>query len=100
MQPEPFGGVVMEAMSMGLPVVATSIGGSLEQVVEDVTGLFVPPGDAVRLAEAVEKLFHDPKRRARMGEAGMERIATQFSLAETISKIEAVFDESLPVRKP
>jgi glycosyltransferase involved in cell wall biosynthesis/ADP-heptose:LPS heptosyltransferase len=99
MQPEPFGGVVMEAMSMALPVVATSIGGSLEQVVEDVTGLFVPPGDAVRLAEAVEKLLHDPARRGRMGQAGAERIATHFSLAETISRIEAVFDETLPVRK-
>jgi hypothetical protein len=34
-----------------------------------------------------------------MGKAAMERIATHFSLAETISKIEAVFDEALPVRR-
>ena len=98
-QPEPFGGVVMEAMSMGLPVIATSIGGSLEQVVDGVTGLFVPPGDTTALAAAVERLAGDRVARERMGKAAVERIATRFSLQETISKIETLFEETTPVRR-
>jgi glycosyltransferase involved in cell wall biosynthesis len=45
-QPEPFGGVVLEAMAMRRPVVATAIGGSVDQVVDGETGFLVPPGDA------------------------------------------------------
>ena len=99
-QPEPFGGVVMEAMSMGLPVIATSIGGSLEQVVDGVTGLMVPPGDTMALAAAIERLAADCEVRERMGKAGVERIATQFSLEETIVKIEALFEETAAARRP
>ena len=56
-QPEPFGGVVMEAMCMGLPVVATNIGGSVEQVAEGETGYLVSPGDAGALADKLELLL-------------------------------------------
>ncbi len=44
-QPEPFGNVVIEAMGMGLPVIATNIGGSVDQVLDGVTGFLVPPAD-------------------------------------------------------
>ena len=84
---------------MGLPVIATSIGGSLEQVVDGVTGLFVPPGDTIALAAAVSQLAGDRKARERMGKAAVDRIAKQFSLEETISKIETLFEEAAPARK-
>ena len=92
-QPEPFGGVVMEAMAMGLPVIATNIGGSLDQVENDVTGVFVPPGDAAALADAIEKLMSNSELRQRMGEAGVKRIHSHFSLAEATNKIEKLFEE-------
>jgi glycosyltransferase involved in cell wall biosynthesis/ADP-heptose:LPS heptosyltransferase len=98
-QPEPFGGVVMEAMSMGLPVIATDIGGSLDQVVEGITGTFVPPGDAIALANAIEKLMDDPGLRRRMGGAARERIRDHFSLLEMTLKIERLFDETIAVKK-
>jgi glycosyltransferase involved in cell wall biosynthesis len=99
-QPEPFGGVVMEAMAMGLPAIATNIGGSLDQVVEGVTGLLVPPADPVALAEAIEKLMKDPALRERMGRAGPERIRNHFTLSEMTGKIERVILDSIARRSP
>jgi glycosyltransferase involved in cell wall biosynthesis len=94
-QPEPFGGVVMEAMAMSLPVVATNIGGSLDQVVGGITGMLVPPGDPVRLADAVEKLMSDPELCRRMGDAARERIRQHFSLLEMTDRVERLFDETI-----
>ena len=91
--PEPFGGVVMEAMAMGLPVIATNLGGSLDQVVEGITGFLVPPADANALAAKIELLANDPELRRRMGAAGRKRIAEKFSLSEMVKKIETVYDD-------
>jgi glycosyltransferase involved in cell wall biosynthesis len=92
-QPEPFGGVVMEAMSMGLPVIATNIGGSLDQVAEGVTGMLVPPADFTALAGAIEKFMDDPELRRRMGDAGMKRIQECFSLSKMTTEMEDLFEE-------
>lgn len=94
-QPEPFGGVISEAMSLGLPVIATNIGGSLDQVVDGVTGLLVAPGDPVALADAIEKLMSNSELRQRMGEAAAHRVQEHFSVMEMTAKIEAVIDEAL-----
>ena len=92
-QPEPFGGVVMEAMAMGLPVIATAIGGSIEQVGEGVTGFLVPPADAAALADKLQVLIEQPALRARLGEAGPRRIAQSFFIEGMVKKIEAVYEE-------
>lgn len=92
-QPEPFGGVVSEAMSLGLPVIATNIGGSLDQVVEGVTGLLVPPSDPAALADAIARLMADPALCQRMGAAAAERVRTEFSAEKMAGKIEALFAE-------
>lgn len=94
-QPEPFGNVVMEAMGMGLPVIATAIGGSLDQVVDGVTGYLVEPGNPEALARAIEKLMGDPTLRQTMGAAGFSRLHERFSLAEMSSRIEAVMQAAL-----
>jgi glycosyltransferase involved in cell wall biosynthesis len=98
-QPEPFGGVVSEAMSLGLPVIATNLGGSLDQVLEGVTGLLVPPGDPAALADAIEKLMRDPGLRERMGVAAADRIRTHFSTAEMIARIGRVLEEAIAKRR-
>ena len=87
-QPEPFGNVVMEAMGMAVPVIATNIGGSLDQVLDGVTGFLIPPADPKALAEAVEKLMINPELRQRMGAAGAERLRRNFSLEAMVRKIE------------
>ena len=98
-QPEPFAGVVMEAMSMGVPVIASKVGGSLDQVVDGVTGILVQPGDPAALAQAIERLMDDPELCRRMGTASVERIRNEFSLANMTRKIERVFDEAMCERK-
>ena len=87
--------VVMEAMAMGIPVVATNIGGSLDQVVDGETGLLVPPADSEALADAIEKLMADPALCRRMGKAGMERIRHCFTLAKMTAEMEDLFEKTI-----
>jgi glycosyltransferase involved in cell wall biosynthesis len=88
----------MEAMAMSLPVVATNVGGSPDQVVDGATGFLVPPGDPKALADAIEKLLLDPALRQRMSRAARERIQEHFSLKEMTRKIEEIFTEALTRR--
>lgn len=97
-QPEPFGGVVLEAMAMERPVVATHIGGSPEQVVSGVTGFLVPPADPDTLAIRLKELFADKELRAQMGRAGRERIASELSLSQTVNGILTVYRQVLKKR--
>jgi glycosyltransferase involved in cell wall biosynthesis len=71
---------LMEAMACGLPVVASAISGIPELVDDGVTGLLVPSGDPVALADAVERLHADPGVRARKGEAGRDKVQKEFDL--------------------
>lgn len=64
---------IIEAMLTGLPVVATDIRGSREEVVDGETGLLVPVKAPAALARALQSLTADPARRTRMGDAGLER---------------------------
>ena len=72
---------ILEAMAAGLPVVASSVGGVPELVVEGETGLLVPPGDPHALAAAMERLLDDPALRRRLGAAGRTRVSEHFDLA-------------------
>jgi glycosyltransferase involved in cell wall biosynthesis len=64
---------VLEAMAAGVPVVATSVGGLPELVVDDVTGFLVPARSPTALASAIEELAGNPAMRRRMGSAGRAR---------------------------
>lgn len=77
---EGMGRVLVEAMALGRPVVATRAGGIPAVVGDGQTGSLVPPNDPPALARAVSELLKDPGLRQRMGEAGCRR-AEQFSLA-------------------
>lgn len=64
---------IIEAMLTGLPVIATDVRGSREEVVDGETGLLVPVRDAAALARALQSLVQDPARRDAMGAAGLAR---------------------------
>ena len=64
---------IIEAMLSGLPVVATDVRGSREEVVHEETGLLVPVRDADALARALRSLVQDPSQRAAMGASGLAR---------------------------
>lgn len=71
---------LMEAMSCGVPVVATSITGVPELVEEGRAGLLVPPENPEALAERIERLLSDPALGRKMGEEGRKRIESDFPL--------------------
>jgi glycosyltransferase involved in cell wall biosynthesis len=69
--------VLLEALSFGLPVIATPVGGIADYVAHEENGLLVPPGDIDALAVSIAVLAADPALRDRLGEAGRRRIAEQ-----------------------
>ncbi|MFB3882803.1 MAG: glycosyltransferase family 4 protein [Armatimonadota bacterium] len=83
--------VAMEAMSLGRPVVATTVGGVPEVVVGGETGILVPPGDPDALAAGVLDLLRDPERAAEMGERGRQRAVREFDLNDMIEKTKALY---------
>lgn len=68
---------IIEAMSLGLPVVASRVGGIPSLVVHGETGLLVPPADAGALAAALDRLIEAPDLRRRLGDAGRRRAAME-----------------------
>jgi glycosyltransferase involved in cell wall biosynthesis len=85
--------VVLEAMALGRPVVATRVGGSIELIEEGETGLLVPPVDADALAGALASLLVDPDRRAALGAAGRRRAREQFSIEAVAARTAALYHE-------
>jgi glycosyltransferase involved in cell wall biosynthesis len=80
---EGFPNAPMEAAAMGLPVVASRVVGSVDAVVDGVTGVLIPPHDPRALADAIRKYFKDPELRRKHGRAGRERVVRDFR-GETI----------------
>jgi glycosyltransferase involved in cell wall biosynthesis len=83
---------VMEAMALGLPVVATAVGGVPELVEHGRQGLLVPPGRPRELAAALTGLLTDEPRRRRMAEAAARRGA-ELSIDTAVRRTEAVYHE-------
>ena len=88
---EGFGIVLLEAMALKKPIVASRVGGIPEVVEDGVTGLLVPPGDPKSLARALLRLLRDPPTRFRMGQAGRQRLETYFTLEQTMAKLQGLY---------
>jgi glycosyltransferase involved in cell wall biosynthesis len=89
---EPFGIVPLEAMACGRPVVASSVGGLIDTVVEDATGLHVPPRDEQAVAAAVAALLDDPVRREALGRAGRKRAENRYTWRKVAADSERVYE--------
>jgi glycosyltransferase involved in cell wall biosynthesis len=90
--------VVLEAMSAGLPVVATRVGGVPEVVDDGVTGLLLAPGSEDALYWALRRLGAAPNLRAQLGRAGQAHVKAHFTIERMVECIEALY-ESLLARK-
>ena len=85
---------LMEAAFVGVPSVATWVGGVPEVVREGRTGLLVPPRNPQALAEAVNELLSDEDRRREIGAAGQQWAAEQFDITRTVRQIEAEYERA------
>jgi glycosyltransferase involved in cell wall biosynthesis len=83
--------VLMEAMAMKLPVVATRIAGIPELVDHGTAGLIVSPGRPDQLAVALETLARDPLRRLAMGSAGRVKVTADFDVRRSASLLQGIF---------
>jgi len=89
---ESFPNNVLEAMSAGIPVVATDVGGVPEQVTHGLTGMLVPARKPQALAEALVALARDGARRKAMGLAGRKRAEIEFPIAHSVRALEQAYD--------
>jgi glycosyltransferase involved in cell wall biosynthesis len=81
---------VLEAMAMGVPVVATAAGGTGEVVMDGKTGLLTPPGDPAALGAALSRLLEDPGLQARLVKGARRHLEEQFSLTRAVDQVEAL----------
>lgn len=86
--------VLMEAMAMGVPCVATYIGGIAELIENGVSGLLVPAGDVVALAAALGRLMDSPALRASIAAAGRETVSARYSLDANTKELASVLRKS------
>ena len=93
--PEPFGLTATEAMMRGTAVVASDIGGLAESVVHEETGLHVPPGDELALADALARLLSDRPLAERLGAAGRDRARALFSIDACVARFERLHQHLL-----
>tara|TARA_A100001015_G_C15029690_1_gene732506 strand:+ start:1998 stop:3173 length:1176 start_codon:yes stop_codon:yes gene_type:complete len=81
---ESFGMSAIEAMSMEIPVIASSIGGLTEVVEHQKTGILVPPSNPGALANAISHLINNPDLRYKMGKRGRKRVLKNFDIEKNI----------------
>lgn len=86
---------LIEALAAARPVVATDVGGVKAVVVDGVTGVLIPPGDAAALAVAVESLLQSPSRGAALAAAGRAHVAATFGSDRLLSDIRDLYAELL-----
>jgi glycosyltransferase involved in cell wall biosynthesis len=84
---------ILEAMSAGLPVIATDIAGNRDLVVPDQTGYLVPVGDRAAFARRTNALLDDPELARRLGAAGRQRVLTEFSVDKMVARHAALYQE-------
>jgi glycosyltransferase involved in cell wall biosynthesis len=93
--PEPFGRVIVEAMAMRRPVVASRAGGPLEIIEDNRNGFLVPPGDHEALASRIIELLEDRALSARIAEAAYRDVESRFSAEKHAREVQQVYETVL-----
>jgi glycosyltransferase involved in cell wall biosynthesis len=87
--------VIPQALAVGTPVVASTVGGSPELIENGVTGYLVSPGDAAALAAAIVAVLQDPDGARAMARRGQARVMARFSMDAVMARTTAVYEELL-----
>jgi glycosyltransferase involved in cell wall biosynthesis len=97
---EPFGLVAVEAMASGTPVIASDVGGLQFTIVNENTGLLVPPQDVVAFSNAIDRILGNPQWRTQLGQSGNRRVMSKFSWDGVASQLDALYTQLLqPVKE-
>ena len=94
---ETFGQVFIEAMSSGLPVIGTKVGGIPEIISDGYNGYLVPPNDVSALAQKIEKLINDQPTTADFIQAGVKTVANKFTLEKQLGNFITMLSETTKV---
>jgi len=89
--------VILEAMALARPVVATRVGGISEMVEHEVTGLLVPPRDPAALAAAIVRLLQDRAAAEAFARAGHDLVHERFCIERMVADISAIYEEGAGV---
>jgi phosphatidylinositol alpha-mannosyltransferase len=96
---ESFGMVLTEAFAAGTPAIASAIAGYSDVVSDGVDGVLVPPGDPQRLAEELQRAYHEPERLAAMGEAARES-AGRYAWPRVADRVTGVYERAIEAPAP
>lgn len=88
------GRVFVEAMALGKPIAASDIGGIPDLVIHDKNGLLVPPKESGKLAEKIQVLMDNEKKREELGYEG-KNLVNKYNADEMVTKIVCLYDELL-----
>jgi glycosyltransferase involved in cell wall biosynthesis len=92
---ETFSVVSAEAMSHGVPVLASRIGALQSTVVDEVTGVLFEPGNVDDLTRKMRRMWDDPALCRRLGKAGQERVAREFNSATHLRQLRLAYDRAI-----
>jgi glycosyltransferase involved in cell wall biosynthesis len=92
-EPEPFGMVIIEAMALEKPVIATNFGGPLEIIENEIDGILIPPQNPSILAENIIKLIKNPSLRRQIGKEARRKVITKFDVKTYTRQIERVYED-------
>lgn len=92
-QKEPFGRVLIEAMAMGKPVIASRSGGAVEVVEDGVSGILFTTDDCEELKNAILKIINNKDFACKIGNNGKERVSKLFSIEKHVKKIQDIYEE-------
>jgi glycosyltransferase involved in cell wall biosynthesis len=95
-EPEPFGLVITEAMSVGAAVVAANLGAPVEIIDDNETGFLIDPVDVVQFSDVLSRLAQDGALRARLGNAAKEMASRRYAPQTFARQVESVYDVILP----
>jgi glycosyltransferase involved in cell wall biosynthesis len=90
---------ILEAMAIGLPVIATHVGGNVELVLNGETGFLVPSQNILALREAIQVYLREPTKARQHGNTGQQRVIQHFSLSKMVATYDSMYSALIHAKK-